>query len=78
MAVRKWAVLPGGRVKRWKKSRTDDRPGARTTWFARQVPPHWYRNALNRRERRRASRAILRGDADASPYLHPRAATWFW
>ena len=78
MASKKWTVLPGGRPKRWKKSRTDDRPGDCTTVFIHQVPPHGYRNLLNRRERRRARRALLRGEAIAHPWVHPREAAWFW
>jgi hypothetical protein len=78
MAAQKWLVLPGGQLKRWKKSRSDDRPGDGTTWFIRQVPPHGYRNTLNRRERRRAWRAVFAGDAHGGPYVHPREAGWFW
>ena len=74
MAAKKWLRLPGGRSKRWKKSRTDTRPD-RTR---EGVPPHWYRNTLNRRERRRVSRAVFRGEAEARPYVHPREAGWYW
>lgn len=69
MAAQKWIVLPGGRVKRWKRARTAKR---------QTVPPRWYRNRLNRRERRRAWHALFRGDAHAHPYLHPREASWYW
>jgi hypothetical protein len=69
MASKKWIVLPGGRIKRWKRARTDVR---------QLVPPHWYRNRLNRRERRRSWRAVFRGDAHAYPYVHPREANWYW
>jgi hypothetical protein len=78
MASTKWIRLPGGRWKRWKKSRTDDRPGSCTTCFARQVPPHWYRNVWNRRERRWTARALNRGEVHAGPHVHPRVAAWFW
>jgi hypothetical protein len=78
MASTKWVRLPGGRWKRWKKSRSDDRPGVATTWFVNQVPPHWYRNVMNRRERRRLARALFRGEAHAGPYVHPRVAAWHW
>src|SRR5581483_12171828 len=61
MAAKKWLRLPGGLVKRWKKSGGDDRPSGAVD----QVPPHWYRNRLNRRERRRVFRAVHRGEAEA-------------
>lgn len=41
MAVCTWTSVPGGRPKRWKKSRTDARLGWATTRFGWQVPPHW-------------------------------------
>lgn len=77
MARTRWTTLPGGRIRRWKKSRTDWRPGGWSTdvW---PVPPRWYRNTLNRRERRRARRALFRGAAERFPYVHPREAPWFW
>jgi hypothetical protein len=78
MAAKKWLRLPGGRGKRWKKSRGDERPGWGTCRFDRWTPPHSYRNMLNRRDRRRAVRAVSRGDAEARPYVHPREAGWFW
>jgi hypothetical protein len=74
MAATKWRKVPGGRLKRWKKSRGDERPSS----FIDNVPPHWYRNMLNRRERRRVSRAMHRGDPEAWTYVHPREAGWFW
>ena len=73
MARKKWIVIPGGRIKRWKKSESIS--GAD---FARQVPPHWYRNLLNRRERRRSKQALFRGKEDGHLYVHPREAGWFW
>lgn len=78
MAAQRWIVLPGGRPMRWKKSRADARPGILTTRFVRQVPPHWYRNTLNRRERRRARWAIICGDAHAGPHVHAHTAAWYW
>jgi hypothetical protein len=78
MASRKWVELPGGALKRWKKSESEFRPGAGTARFTRQVPPHWYRNVLNRRDRRRARVAMHRGEAEPWPYVHPRAAPWYW
>jgi hypothetical protein len=78
MSKKKWKTLPGGRAKRWKKSRSDFRPGGGTTRFVRAVPPHWYRNMLNRRERRRSRTAILCGAAGRAPYVHPREAAWYW
>jgi hypothetical protein len=69
MASKRWVVLPDGRVKRWKAS------GRERFW---SVPPHYHRNQLNRRERRRARKAIVRGNAERSPYVHPREAPWFW
>jgi hypothetical protein len=78
MAAKKWIRLPGGVWKRWTKSHNDDRPGSGATGFGRQVPPHWYRNVLNRRERRRAARALYRGEAHAAHHVHPRVAQWYW
>jgi hypothetical protein len=43
MARKKWIVIPGGRIKRWKKSES-----VSGCWFSRRVPPHWYRNHLDR------------------------------
>jgi hypothetical protein len=70
MAQRRWKVLPGGRVKRWKTSTP------RSTWLG--VPPRWYRNVYNRRERRRSRAAIKRGRGETSPFVHPREAAWYW
>ena len=70
MSTRKWIVLPGGRLKKWSASRTP------SIWGG--VPPRWYRNLLNRRERRRVFRAIQNGSADGHPYVHPREAPWYW
>ena len=78
MASQKWRVRPGGRIVRYRKSRSDNRPGGCTTVFARQVPPHFFRNMFNRRERRRVRRSIGRGDAEPLPYVHPREAAWYW
>jgi hypothetical protein len=78
MASKKWITVPGGRIKRWKKSRTEHRPGGGSSRFPRQVPPHWFRNLYNRRERRLCRAALLSGEADARPYVHPREAAWFW
>lgn len=77
MAQRRWTVLPGGRVTRWKKSRGEWRPGGWPTgsW---PCPPHWYRNSLNRRERRAIREALYRGEANAAPYVHPTTAAWWW
>jgi hypothetical protein len=75
MAAEKWIAPSNGRIVRWRKSHTDDRPGS-STWLG--VPPHWYRNQFNRRERRRARRAIVHGDVQAAPYVHPRVAGWYW
>ncbi len=75
MAAEKWITRSDGRIVRWRKSHTDDRPGI-STWPP--VPPHWYRNQLNRRERRRARGAIGNGEAQAAPYIHPRCADWYW
>jgi hypothetical protein len=73
MAKTRWTVLPGGRIKRWKKSEREDR----CYWLDR-VPPREDRNLLNRRERRRARCALFRGDADRFPYVHPREMEWYW
>lgn len=73
MANTKWKVLPGGRIKRWKKSESE-----RGCRFTRGVPPRWYRNTLNRRERRRAAEALHRGSVERFPYVHPREAPWYW
>jgi len=58
MAKTKWTAIPGGRLKRWKASNSDSR-----CRFPRQTPPHWYRNHLNRRERRKSKTAIRNGEA---------------
>lgn len=71
MASKKWVVLPGGRIKRWKESRHGCR------WISR-VPPHWYRNHLNRTERRRARLALHRGVEADRFFVHPRVASWYW
>jgi hypothetical protein len=74
MATKKWVRLPGGRWKRWKKSRGDDRPER----YLDNVPPRWYRNMWNRRERQCAAMAILQGTVEPCPYVHPREAAWYW
>ena len=78
MASKKWLTLPGGRIKRWKKSRTEDRPGWGSSRFPHQVPPRWFRNLYNRKERRRCRGAASYGNAEARPYVHPREAAWYW
>jgi hypothetical protein len=78
MASKKWLTLPGGRIKRWKKSRTEDRPGWGSSRFPNQVPPRWFRNRYNRKERRRCRAALSLGIAEARPYVHPREAAWYW
>jgi hypothetical protein len=70
MARRKWIMLPGGRIKRRKASACPNIWGG--------VPPHWYRNMLNRKERRRVRRALQRGEAERFPYIHPSGAGWYW
>jgi hypothetical protein len=70
MATRCWKVLPGGRIKRWKAS-SEERP-----WLG--VPPRWFRNMYTRRERQRSRAATRLGEAEASPYVHPREAAWYW
>lgn len=50
MAKRRWKVLPGGGIKRWKASTTSEGWGG--------VPPRWHRNQLNRSERRARQRLI--------------------
>ena len=47
-------------------------------WFSHRVPPHWYRNHLNRRERRRSKQAMFRGREAGYPDVHPREAGWYW
>jgi hypothetical protein len=70
MAKRRWKVLPGGQIKHWKgSSRGRD-------WMG--VPPHWYRNLHNRRERQRSREAIARGGGEPVPYVYPREAAWYW
>lgn len=71
MAKKKWVVIPGGRIKRWKKSEHG------CDWID-QVPPHWYRNYLNRKERRRSKQALFNGDECGFPHVHPREAAWYW
>jgi hypothetical protein len=70
MAQRTWKIIHGGQIKRWKASSQGcEWPG---------VPPRWCRNNFNRRERRRSRAAIQRGQGDATPYVHPREAAWYW
>jgi hypothetical protein len=69
MAKKKWIVLPGGHIKRWKQSKTE-------VWG--KVPPRWYRNHFNRKERRRIKKAIFYGDAHAFPYVHPGVVSYYW
>ena len=78
MAKRVWRALPGGRPARWRKSQGDFRPGWCTTRFVHQVPPHWYRNWLNRKERQRARLALETGREAGWCFVHPRGAGWFW
>ena len=73
MARKKRAVIPDGRIKRWKKSESES-----GYWSSRRVPPHWYRNHLNREERRRSKQAMFRGGEAGHPHLHPREAGWYW
>jgi len=73
MARKKWIVIPGGRIMRWKKSESIS-----GTCFTRKVPPRWYRNHLNRRERRRSKQAMFLGRETGHPLVHPREAGWFW
>lgn len=73
MAKKKWIEIPGGRVKRWKKSRAES--GCK---FGRNVPPHWYRNFLNRKERYLAKKAILREETHVFPLVHQHTASWYW
>lgn len=69
MARRIWIEDSNGKIKLWKKSK-------RKTWGC--VPPHWYRNYLNRRERRKSKAALKKGRAHRFPYIHPRVASWYW
>jgi hypothetical protein len=78
MARRKWIRLPGGRLKRWKKSRSERRPGTGTARWGSEVPPRWYRRMLNHRERALIRRALHGDRAEGRPYVHPRAEAWYW
>jgi hypothetical protein len=69
MAAKKWIVLPGGRIVRWKGARAGSR---------QIVPPRWYRNSLNRRDRVLARRAVAVGQDRTYPYVHPHSAGWYW
>jgi hypothetical protein len=69
MAAKKWIILPGGRIKRWKQARACNRD---------IVPPRWFRNNLNRRDRRRARIAIGNGLDRTYPFVHPHTAGWYW
>jgi hypothetical protein len=73
MARDRWMTLPGGRIKRWRKSDSED-----GCIIGFQVPPRWYRHVFNRRERLRARIGINRGDAHNHYYVHPRVAAWYW
>jgi hypothetical protein len=69
MASKRWMVLSSGRIKRWKQTRASDR---------QIVPPHWFRNALNRKDRRKARGAIALGADQMYPFVHPHTASWYW
>ena len=71
MAKKKWITVSGGGIKCWKRSE-------RGCCYGYGVPPHWYRNCLNRRERRKSRQAILKGEAHCFPYIHPSTANWYW
>ncbi len=73
MARKKWITIPGGRIKRWKRSESE-----RGCRFSKRVPPHWYRNYLNRKERSRSKQAMHRGTEYGHPHMHPRVAGWYW
>jgi hypothetical protein len=78
MAKRNWIQMPGGRLKRWKKSRSERRPGHGTARWGTEVPPGWYRRMLNRRERSLLREALGRDEAEGWAYVHPRVAGWYW
>jgi hypothetical protein len=74
MAKQRWIILPGGKIKRWKISESE----LKSKISISAVPPHWYRNHLNRKERRRSKIAIFRGETDVRWFVHPREASWYW
>jgi hypothetical protein len=49
MASKKWLTLPGGRIKRWKKSRTEDRPGWGSSAFPIRSRPAGFGTATTAR-----------------------------
>lgn len=69
MAAKKWIALLGGRIKRWKKARTTRRE---------IVSPHWFRNSLNSKDRRKSQRAVALGMDQTYPFVHPHTASWYW
>jgi len=68
MAASLWITRADGTVVRWRKSRSDGRPGPTRKCGAKK----WYRRVWTRRERFRARTACRRGDAHGGYYLHPR------
>ena len=72
MAKNKWKVISGGRIKRWKKSESE----SSCRWMKR-VPPHWYRNYLNRKERSRFKKALFNGTEHSFPFV-AKEASWYW
>lgn len=76
MAKKKWTVLPGGRVKRWKADRT----GLKTLRTCRGfgAPPKHHIKELHRRERQQVRQAIKNRQAVAATYVHPKAGKWYW
>lgn len=77
MASKKWMVLPGGRVTRWKKSDSDRRPGR---WYPPmyKTPPKWLCKQLHKIERQEVRLAICRGEAEPCYYVHPTDGANYW
>jgi hypothetical protein len=43
----------------------------------KRVPPHWYRNYLNRKERSRFKKALFNGTEHSFPFV-AKEASWYW
>ena len=70
---KKWIVLSGGRIKRWKRSESE-----RGCRFGDRTTPRWYRNHLNRRLRRKEKRSLEAERWDEFRNRLTRDASWYW
>lgn len=69
MAAKKWMVLPGGRPKRWKATRTCN--------FQCQAPK-WVRKLLNQKRRAEAKSRLVQGKPDKIRRQRKDAGWYYW